>query len=102
MPVASKATKADVYLVIALNHAELQVLRGENSGRKLTHVGVVQSLTKIGSLEPGKGFAQDVQVKVDSKNDPTNLDMTNLRVIAFIQQAGAAPGTGCGAREMGR
>ena len=102
LPEASKATKADVYLVIALNHAESQVLRGENSGRKLTHVGVVQSLTKIGSLEPGKGFAQDVQVRVDSKSDPTNLDMTNLRVIAFVQQAGQRQVLGAAQEKMGR
>ena len=79
----TKARKADVYLVVALNHAESQVLRGENSGHRLTHVGVVQSLTKIGSLEPGKNFSQDARVKLDSRTD-----LTNLRVIAFVQQAG--------------
>jgi hypothetical protein len=83
LPDASKARKADVYLVVALNHAESQVLRGENGGRRLTHVGVVQSLTKIGSLETGRPFAQDVRVKLESKTD-----LTNLRVIAFVQQAG--------------
>lgn len=83
LPDVSKARKADVYLVVALNHAESQVLRGENGGRRLTHVGVVQSLTKIGSLDPGKNFAQDVRVKLDPKTD-----LSNLRVIAFVQQAG--------------
>ena len=83
LPETSKARKADIYLVVALNHAESQVLRGENSGHRLTHVGVVQSLTKIGNLEPGKNFAQDAQVKLDSRTD-----LTNLRVIAFVQQAG--------------
>jgi hypothetical protein len=80
---ASKTRKADVYLVVALDHAESQVLRGENSGRRLTHVDVVQSLTKIGSLETGKTFAQDVRVKLEARTD-----LTNLRVIVFIQQAG--------------
>jgi hypothetical protein len=83
LPATSKVRKADVYLVVALNRAESQVLHGENGGRRLTHVGVVQSLTKIGSLEMGKNFAQDVRVKLDSKTD-----LTNLRVIAFVQQAG--------------
>ncbi len=83
LPEASKARKADIYLVVALNHAESQVLRGENSGRRLTHVGVVQSLTKIGSVEAGKNFSQDVRVRLDSKTD-----LTNLRMIVFIQQAG--------------
>jgi hypothetical protein len=83
LPEGSKLHKADVYLVAALNHAESQVLRGENSGRRLTHVGVVQSLTKVGSLEAGKTFSQDVHIKLDPRTDPANL-----RVIAFIQQAG--------------
>lgn len=83
LPENIKLRKADVYLVAALNHAESQVLRGENGGRRLTHVGVVQSLTKIGSIEAGKTFSQDVQVKLDSRTDPANL-----RVVAFIQQPG--------------
>jgi hypothetical protein len=83
LPEGSKVRKADIYLVAALNHAESQVLRGENSGRRLTHVGVVQSLTKIGSLEVGKTFSRDVHIKLDPKTDPANL-----RLIAFIQQSG--------------
>jgi len=83
LPESLKVRKADVYLVVALNHAESQVLRGENSGRRLTHVGVVQSLTKIGSIESGKAFSQDVHLKLDPRTDPANL-----RVIAFIQQPG--------------
>jgi hypothetical protein len=83
LPPTLKVQKADIYLVMALNHAESQVLRGENSGRRLTHVGVVQSLTKIGSLEAGKNFSQDVHVKLDAKTD-----LSNLRVIAFVQQPG--------------
>ncbi|HZS54011.1 MAG TPA: DUF1223 domain-containing protein, partial [Bryobacteraceae bacterium] len=50
----SEQHKADVYVAIALNHAESQVMRGENKGRHLTHVGVLESLKKIGTLEPGK------------------------------------------------
>lgn len=79
----SKVRKADVYLVAALSHAESQVLKGENGGRRLTHVGVVQSLTKVGSMQAGKSFSQDVHLKLDSRTDPANL-----RVIAFIQQPG--------------
>jgi hypothetical protein len=83
LPDTLKVRKAEVYLVMALNHAESQVLRGENSGHRLTHVGVVQSLTKVGSIEAGKSFSQDVHVKLDAGTRPANL-----RVIAFIQQPG--------------
>ncbi len=83
LPETAKSRKADVFLVVALNHAESQVLRGENGGRRLTHVGVVRSLTKIGTIEAGKNFSQDVQLKLDSSTDPGNL-----RVVAFIQQPG--------------
>lgn len=84
------AHKADVYVVVALNHAESQVNAGENNGRKLTHVAVVESLQKVGSVSKGKTFAQDVHVKLNSKVDPANL-----RVIAFVQEPG--PGKVLGA-----
>jgi hypothetical protein len=83
LPENSKVRKANVFLVVALTHAESEVLRGENGGRRLSHVGVVQRLTKIGSIEAGKTFSQDVHIKLDSRTDSSNL-----RVIAFIQQAG--------------
>jgi hypothetical protein len=87
---AGQATNADVYVVVALNQAASQVSAGENSGRRLTHVAVVQSLTKVGSLEKGKDFAQDIRLTVDPKADPANL-----RVIAFVQEPG--PGKVLGA-----
>lgn len=87
---ASEKHKGEVYVALALNHAESQVLRGENSGRHLTHVAVVESLKKIGSLEAGKSFSQDFQIKLKSGTEPDNL-----RVIAFVQESG--PGKVLGA-----
>ena len=83
LPGNSQFRKADVYLVAALDHAESQVLRGENGGHRLSHVGVVQSLEKVGSIEAGNSFSQDVHIKLDPRTDPANL-----RVVAFIQQPG--------------
>lgn len=74
---------ADVYLVVALDHVESQVLKGENSGRRLTHVAVAQEFAKIGKIEKGRTFSQDVQLKLKPGTDPKNL-----RVIAFIQESG--------------
>jgi len=72
---------ADVYLAVALNHVESQVLRGENGGKHLVHVAVVQQLNKVGKLQKGKSFAQDVEVKLKP-----NQDLKNIRLVAFAQE----------------
>ncbi len=72
---------ADVYVAVALNRAESQVSAGENSGHRLTHVSVVESLTKIGALKQGQVLAQDVQLKLEPGSDSRNL-----RLIAFVQE----------------
>jgi hypothetical protein len=74
---------ADVYLAVALNHVESQVLRGENGGKHLIHVAVVQQLDKVGKLQKGKTFAQDVQIKLKP-----NEDVKNIRLVAFAQEPG--------------
>lgn len=81
---------ADIYGVIALSHAESQVLRGENSGKHLTHVAVVQELTKIGKLQKGKTFSRDVEIKLKP-----GTDRKNIRLIVFAQKSG--PGKVLGA-----
>ena len=93
----SSKHSADVYVAVALGHAESQVLRGENGGHHLTHVAVVQSLTKIGKVEKGKTFGQDVQVKLKPGTDPANL-----RVIAFVQEAGPGQVVGSALRVVGK
>jgi hypothetical protein len=83
-------SQAGVFVVVALNHAESQVLAGENGGHKLTHVGVVRSLTKVGSVDTKKIFDGDVRLALNVSDDPANL-----RVIAFVQSPG--PGKVLGA-----
>src|SRR5690348_2032753 len=60
----SEKHKSDLYVAPALNRAESQVSAGENSGRRLTHVAVVEYLKKIGTLDPGKSLRQHVQLKL--------------------------------------
>jgi hypothetical protein len=74
---------ADVYVALALDHVESQVLRGENGGKHLVHVAVVQELTRIGRLPKGKSFARDVKLKLKPGTDPKNL-----RLVAFVQTTG--------------
>ena len=82
--VSSEKRKADVYVAVALDHAESQVSRGENSGRHLSHVAVLTELTKVGKLEPGKSFGQDFRIKLKLPGPGT----MNLRVVAFAQESG--------------
>ena len=82
-PLPAQSNKADLVFVIALNHAESQVARGENSGRRLTHVAVVRALVKAGSISKGQSSSQDVSAKIESGVDPSQL-----RVIAFLQESG--------------
>jgi hypothetical protein len=82
--VSSEKHKADVYVAIALDHAESQVARGENSGRHLSHVAVVTEFTKVGKLEPGKSLGQDFRVKLKLPG-PGPM---NLRIVAFAQESG--------------
>jgi hypothetical protein len=69
-----------VYVVVALDHAESQVSKGENKGRDLKHVAVALAVTKVGSANE-QGFNRDVVVKL-----PSAVDAANLRVIAFVQK----------------
>jgi len=86
----SAKRNADIYMAVALDHAESQVLNGENQGKHLTHVAVVQVLKKIGKLEKSKDFRQDAEIKLPSAADPKNV-----RVVAFVQESG--PGKVIGA-----
>lgn len=83
---------ADVYVALALDHAESQITSGENSGRHLTYVAVVENLEKIGTLKKGKSFSQDVQMKLKPGMDPKNI-----RLVAFLQESG--PGKVLGAAQ---
>jgi len=76
-------TSADVMVALALNHAESQVLRGENGGRHLSHAGVVQQLVKAGTVDRARAFDAEVKLKLLQPSDAANL-----RVIAFLQQSG--------------
>lgn len=79
----SASTKADVFVAIALNHVASQVLHGENGGKHLTHVAVVQRLDKIGQVQKGKSFIQDVNLKLK-----TGTSLGDIRLVAFVQARG--------------
>jgi hypothetical protein len=86
---------ADVYVAIALDHAESKVSAGENVGKNLTHVAVVKELRRIAKVEKGKGVGQDFEFKLKSGSDPANA-----RIIAFVQEAGPGKVLGAAVRVM--
>jgi hypothetical protein len=88
----------DVFVAVALEKTETDVLGGENHGRKLTNVAVVKALVKIGKVEKGKSFEGPFSVKLWA-----DADAGNLRVVAFVQEPG--PGKVLGAavtKEIGK
>src|SRR5260370_10404296 len=97
LPVSYGSNGAEVYLAIAFSHAESKVSGGENSGRRLTHTGVVRGLLKIGTLRPGQNFSRDVQVKLEPGANPQNV-----RLIAFIQEPGAGRVVGATVQSVGK
>ncbi len=93
----AKFKDADVWVAAALNHAESRVAAGENSGRRLTHVAVVRSLTRVGSIKNGQAFSQEVDVSVKNAEDPSGL-----RVIAFVQEPGQGRIVGAAVVKLGK
>src|ERR1700758_3673953 len=74
--------QGEVYIVTALDHADTQVLKGENGGHHLSYVAVVEDIAKLGKLDKEKSFEHDFNVKLKPGSDPRNV-----RVIAFVQES---------------
>lgn len=75
--------EAGVFVAVALDHAASKVLAGENEGKSLTHVAVLQSMTKVGELKPGSSFNKDVALKLRASKPAKKF-----RVIVFLQESG--------------
>ncbi|MDT5158380.1 MAG: hypothetical protein QOH51_2737 [Acidobacteriota bacterium] len=83
-----KLTEGDsAYVLLALTESGLSsdVARGENSGRRLEHVGVVRRLTSIGSLTDAHGGAFTVETTVPIEK---GWRRENLRAVVFAQERG--------------
>lgn len=78
----SGGKSADLYIAIAADRMSSRVLRGENSGKTLTHVAVAQSIVRIGKWE-GSGLTGR-EVPLTAKQLPTAGE---IRVIAILQDS---------------
>ena len=88
LPSTSSRLSAGVFLALADDSDESQVSRGENAGRRLQHVAVVRSLTRIGTVDSSSEFSRDFDLK--SKNH------ANLRLVVIVQEPDAGRVLGVG------
>lgn len=72
---------ADVYLAITEDELETDVKRGENNGKKLSHMSVVRELQQVGNIATAeKTFEIEKTVKIDSLWNEKNLNF-----VVFVQ-----------------
>jgi hypothetical protein len=82
LPKLTDGDTADVLLAITESNLSSDVARGENAGRKLTHVGVVRTLSKIGYVGAATPpFAAEPSVALDK-----TWRRENLRAVVFLQE----------------
>ena len=72
-------SQAEVFVALALDHAQSQVLHGENGGRRLEHVAVVRTFTHVGKAKKGEPFSRDASLRADSSG-------MSYRLVAFVQE----------------
>ena len=81
LPAISIGDRAIVTLAIVEDDLISNVLRGENSGRRLTHMAVVRSLRSI-----GESAGEETILSADLKLE-TSWKRDDLSVVAFVQEA---------------
>jgi hypothetical protein len=86
---------AGVYFAAALERIETKVLRGENRGKTLAHVAVVEYLSKVGDLKPGQNFNQTFRVPWERE-----LASSDSRLIVFVQEGGNGRVVGAAMQRM--
>lgn len=80
----SGKARADAILAVTEDDLSVDVARGENGGRKLSHNGVVRDWRVIGSIDLSKSTSFEAVEKVVITDD-WNPD--KLRIVALVQQA---------------
>lgn len=73
------SANAEIFVAIALDHAETQVNAGENSGHKLEHVAILENLSRVGKVHAGESFSKDISVSDHLSGKPG-------RLIVFVQE----------------
>ncbi len=79
---AGTAHQANVYLAYARETGTSDVLRGENSGRRLRHVSIVTEIQQIGTVSPNAAFSRQVRLHAIDGS-------AGFRLVAFVQEPGS-------------
>ena len=81
-PAGISSEGADVLLAITESGLASDVARGENSGRRMAHTGVVRQLKGIGRIQRGAParFATEIPLRL-----PAAWRRENLRAVVFVQ-----------------
>ncbi len=88
---------ASVYVAFAEDGLSSDVRRGENAGRKLTHVAVVRMLVGAGRKEAGQtSFEMEVPITVEK-----DWDRSLLKAVVFIQENHTRNVLGVGSIRLG-
>ena len=83
LPGVSEGDAAKVMLAITESDLSINVPRGENAGRRLSHVGVVRSLRVIGNIDRQNNgtFAADTVVELGK-----GMRRESSRAVVFVQE----------------
>ena len=73
---------ADMYLAITETALSTDVQRGENTGRRLRHTGVVRSLTTLGHIDTKKSVAYSADARINLKPE---WRRENVTLVLFVQ-----------------
>jgi hypothetical protein len=69
---------AGIFLILAQDSGTSEVSAGENNGRRLHHVAIVRSISKIGAVKRGAGFSRDVGLPPDAGSG---------RIVVLLQES---------------
>ena len=82
LPAISAGDSAEVLLAITEANLSSQVVRGENSGRRLLHTAVVRELRSLGNMrDSGKPFEAETTAMLGK-----DWKRANLKAVAFVQE----------------
>ena len=101
LPALSASDFADVLLAITETNLSSQVVRGENSGRRLAHTAVVREMRSLGRMDNANN-AFETTTTAMLKRD---WKLSDVRVVVFVQEHAnkrilAAGSTGLPAKQM--